>query len=137
LNRLLIVHFRSLPMYLSYAAPFWHQGDDSAREVLQLIAADHQRSVDRIGELIVDQNGTVEYGAFPLDFTAYHDLGFKFLFNKLVALQKRDIAVIEKCVEQLALAPMAKALAEECLGAAKGHQESLEELRRGVSGVAR
>ncbi len=129
LNRLLIVHFRSLPHYLHYATPSWHQGDETARDTLQVITDDQLRTVDRLGEMILENDGTVEYGVFPMLFTSYHDLDFSYLLNKLVDRQKKDIRAIEACVEMLTFAPMAKAVAEECLGAAKGHLDSLEDLR--------
>lgn len=136
LNRLLFLHSRSLPIYLTYAAPYWHGGDEVSKETLEAIAANQRYMADRVGEMIVEHNGVTEFGEFPMVFTGYHDLGFGFLLNQLIARQKREIAAIEWCVEQLRLAPLAKALAEEALGAAKGHLESLEELRSGTAAHA-
>ena len=42
--------------------------------------------------------------------------------------QKQDIAAIQQCVADLAGDPAGRALAEEVLGNARGHLESLEEL---------
>ena len=133
LNRLLVVHHRSLPMYLSYASPTWVRGDDRAREVLQTIAADHQQIVDRLGEMIVDSDGAVQFGGFPTRFTAYHDLSFDFLLNKLIEHQQRDVATIEESVAQLASAPLAQSLAQEASEMAKRHLGLLEELKRAPS----
>lgn len=130
LNRLVALHYRSLPMYLSYATPYWHQGDDRARQTLDQLVADQQAMVDRLGELIIDNEGAVNYGHFPMAFTSYHDLSFDFLLDRLLEYQGRDIAAIEQCVRELNDAPLAKAIAEEALGAAKAHLESLVELKR-------
>src|SRR5687767_6320750 len=111
LNRLLVVHYRSLVRYLSYASPTWHRGDDKARAALQVIAVDQQATVDRLGELILEAGGNIEYGSFPIAFTGYHDLSFEFLVTKLIEGQRRQIAVIEQCVAKLSLNPMAKAVA--------------------------
>ena len=133
LNQLVALHHRSLAMYLSFASPTWILGDDRARDTLQVIALDQQQTVDRLGELLLENNGAVNFGAFPMEFTGYHDLSFSFLLKKLIEGQRRAIMAIEKCVSQLALAPWAKAVAEESLGASKGHLESLLELRQAQS----
>ncbi len=128
LNRLLVIHRRSLPMYLSWAQPWADRGDRKAQDALSHVAADQQYLVDRIATLILDNGGVVTPGEFPLIFTGYHDLSMGYLLPKVIALQKEDVAAIEECVDMLRLAPMIKAVAEESLGAAKGHLESLEEL---------
>jgi hypothetical protein len=128
LNRLLALHDRSLPMYLGYAAP-WTLGDDSAaKETLSLIVADQREMADRIGKAILDAGGVVSHARFPMHYTAYHDLSYEFLVKQMISAQKQDIAAIEQCVAQLEHEPAARALAEEALGAAKGHLESLSEL---------
>ena len=128
LNKLLVLHTRSLPMYLSYAQPAWLRGDDHARETLQSIVEDQREIAERLGEMITEI-GPLNEGGFSMVFTAYHDLDFNFLLDRMIELQRRDIATIEKLISQLVLVPMAKAIAEESLGAARAHLESLQELK--------
>jgi hypothetical protein len=128
LNRLLIIHHRSLPMYLGYATPYSVRGDEKAREVLAQIVEYQKELVDRIGELIIERGGRVHHGEFPMYFTGLHDLSLDYLVRRMIADMKRDIAAIEQCVAALDDDPLAKAIAEEALGAAKGHLDSLEEL---------
>lgn len=128
LNRLLTVLYRSLPAYLTDATPWTHRGDEKAVDVLHRIVEDQQQLATRIGELVLDHYGAVELGDFPLDFPDTNDLAFDYLIGKLVACQKRDVATIERCVNQLQADFEARALAEEALGSARGHLESLEEL---------
>lgn len=128
LNRLLILHHRSLPMYLSYALPYPTRGDDKARDVLKHIVASQKEMVDRIGSLLVEREVDVTHGEFPIYFTGLHDLSLEYLVRRMIADQRRDIAEIEKCAEQLSDDPYGKALAEEALGAAKAHLDALEEL---------
>ena len=135
LNRLSVIHNRSLPMYLSYASPTWRWGDDAARQTLGHIVDDQKEYVDRIGAMILDNDGTVRSGEFPMSFTGLHDLSFDFLLGKLIEHQKRDIDVIADCVDDLRRNPLAKALAEEALGAAKAHLQSLEELAGSKAGA--
>jgi hypothetical protein len=130
LNKLLSLHTRSLPMYLSYAQPAWLLSDDAAREMLQSIVEDQREFAERLGEMIVEI-GPVQETGFSMIYTAYHDLSFSFLLDRMIEHQKRDIAEIERLISQLVLVPMAKAIAEESLGAAKAHLESLEDLKQG------
>jgi hypothetical protein len=128
LNRLLALHCRSLPTYLSYAAPWLHRGNEGAAATLKSVVADQQQISDRIGEAIVDNEGVVDYGEFPMDFTSYHDVSFDFLLDKLIDRQQAMVSEIEECVDELRLAPSYQALAQEALGMAKGHLDLFQEL---------
>ena len=128
LNRLLILHHRSLPVYLSYAMPWLHRDSAAAQEVLQSIAADHRVLVDRLGELIVDGGGVVSYGQFPLPYTALHDLSLDYLVLRMVEFERQLIPQISECADQLRMNPTAQAVALEALGEAKAHLQSLEEV---------
>lgn len=128
LNRLLIMHHRSLPAYLSYAVPWLHRDNEAALEVLQSIAEDHRALVDLLGEMIIGEGGTVAYGHFPLRYSALHDLSLDYLVTRLVEFEKQLIPQISECAEQLWTNPAAQAVALESLGEAKGHLQSLEEL---------
>jgi len=130
LNRLVGIHNRSLPIYLTYASPAWQRGDEAARATLANVSDDHRETADHLAAMVVAAGGTVDNGHFPIYYTGYHDLGFDFLLGRVILEQKEDISTIEQCAAQLELAPLAKAVAEEALGAAKGHLESLEELRQ-------
>ena len=135
LNRLLILHHRSLPAYLSYAIPWLHRDNEAAVEVLQSISADHRALVDRLGELIIDGGGVVAYGHFPLRYTALHDLSLDYLVTRLVEFEKQLIPQISECADQLRMNPAAQAVALESLGEAKAHLQSLEELTQRPAAV--
>jgi hypothetical protein len=128
LNRLLVLHHRSLPMYLGYAHPFTIRGDEQAKSVLLHIVESQKEMVDRIGSLLIERDWDIAHGEFPMYFTGLHDLSYDYLTKRMIADQRRDIAAIELCVEKLDGDPLGKALAEEALGAAKAHLDSLEEL---------
>ena len=122
-------------MYLSYAQPAWLQGDGAARDTLQSVVDDQRAMAERLGELI-SEIGVAYEGAFPTVFTGYHDLSFDFLLGKIIEYQQRDITAIEQSVGDLVMVPMAKALAEEALGAAKAHLEAWQELKHGPLAIA-
>jgi hypothetical protein len=128
LNRLLVLHHRSLPAYLGYAIPWLHRDNGAALEALQAIAADHRALVDRLGELILNGNGVVAYGQFPLRYSALHDLSLDYLVQRLIEFERQLIGQISECADQLRMTPAAQAVALEALGEAKAHLQSLEEL---------
>ena len=129
LNRLLALHSRSLPSYLASARPFSRPGiDQRASEVLQIIIDDHRRLVDQVAGLIREQDGSVSLGEFPMEFTDLHDLSLDYLVGVLIQKQQATISQIEQIAQELAGNSRGKALAQEALGAAKGHLVSLREL---------
>ena len=128
LNQLVALHNRSLASYLGYASPTWHRGDEKARETLSVIAEQQGEMVDRIGELIVDRGAVVDYGSYPMVFTGFHDLSFQYLLGELIDRQDQAVETIERCVAELPADPRAYELAQEALGMAKGHLDSLREL---------
>jgi hypothetical protein len=133
LNHLVAIHNRSLPVYLTYAAPAWHDGEEAAKETMRLIAADQRETAERLAAMIIENGATVNNGEFPIYYTGYHDLSFDFLLKEIIKEQKEDIVTIERIVSKLSLVPLAKALAQETLGAAKGHLESLIELKQAAA----
>lgn len=135
LNHLLAIHNRSLPMYLASARPWARRQDEPTVQGLLEIAAANQRLVDRIGAMIIELDGVVRSGEFPHRFADWHDLSASFFLARALECQERDVVRIAKCVEWLADAPRARALAEESLGEAKAHLETLRELASEPAGV--
>ena len=128
LNRVLVVHNRSLATYLHDAMPWVRYGDNRAMDTMRQIVRDQKQVVERLVAMITDNNGAAEHGEYPMPFTAYHDVSFEWLLPMLIQRQQKTIQYLQKCAEQLALAPMARAVVEETVGMAKGHLEMLEEL---------
>ena len=65
-----------------------------------------------------------------MEFTGLHDLSLEYLLSELVRRQQADVDRIGEIATLLRTDPAAHALAEEALGAAKGHLASLRELRQ-------
>lgn len=128
LNRLLVLHERSLPVYLSYAQPEGLLASPKVLAVISQMVEDQKRTVDRIGTLILENGGLVDRGKFPMDFTGYNDLSVSFLLKKCIERQERTIGAIERIADLLTTAPYAQAAAREALGEAKGHLENLQEV---------
>jgi hypothetical protein len=128
LNRLQALVAKSFPQYLMYSRPYIPPGWENVMETIAAIVADQNVIEDRISQLLIDAEAPIRTGEFPMEFTDMHDLGIDYLVNMAIAYQEQDIAAIGRLVEALHNAPAARALAEETLGMAKGHLESLKEL---------
>ena len=128
LNRLLVLHERSLPMYLSYAPPNRMADHPQAKAVLDQIVEDQKRTIDRLATIVLDSGGQVDYGEFPMAFTGLHDLSLDYLLKLMAERQKKLVAACENLANLLGSAPYAQAAAREALGEAKGHLQNLEEL---------
>ena len=125
LNHLVAIQNRSLPVYLQSAHPYAKRADDPRLAAIAAVAAAENAVVERIGHKIIDLDGVVLHGEFPHRFADWHDLSIDFLLAKSIELQELDIQRIQRCVGWLDRAPRAKALAEETLGEAKAHLETL------------
>ena len=135
LNRLYVLHRRSLAVYLHYAAPHDLARNAKAQAVLADMAADHERTADKLATLILDAGGLVDPGEFPMAFTGLHDLSVEYLVKQLIDRQHKHIAACQKLADLLKLAPYAQAAAREALGEAKGHLDNLTELAGEPAGV--
>jgi len=130
LNRILVLHSRSLAVYLTYAPPWQMVGLTEAMTVIKQVADDHQRTVDRLAAIILENGGTVDHGEFPMSFTSLHDLSAAYLVNLAIERQQKVVSAVEKLADMLALSPFAQAIAREVVGEAKGHLQNLQELQQ-------
>lgn len=128
LNQLLAIHTSSFLVYLAQASPWSRSSNQNAVETLRRIVDDQRAMIDRLSEAILDLGGSPEPGEFPMEFTSYNDLSLQYVIRLAVDRQRADTTSIQQCVEYLRSRGAACPLAEEALGLAKGHLESLEEL---------
>lgn len=135
LNRLLVIIYRSLPMYLADAVPWMHPGDEKAKHVLNHIVMDYRLYSGRIVDSLLARRERFTFGEYPMVFTDTHDLSLDYLMSELVDYQSQDVVAIEKCVADLKTDANGRALAEEVLGNARGHLESLKELLKPAAAV--
>lgn len=133
LNRLLVIHSRSLPVYLTYAPPWWKDQNGRIAEVLQDLARDQLDLAERIGAALVANGGTPAVGQFPDRFMAFHDLEVGFLLTEIMRYEERAIAAVEQWLSTRSPSPEAQALAQEAIGMGKAHRDILQELQRDLA----
>ena len=132
LNRLSVAHHRSLPVYLQYAPPWINRDAEEVKLVLEQIVSDQEATVDRVSTMIQDAGEDVDPGEFPIEFTGLHDLSLDYLLSRMVEGQREIVSVCEQAVSELAADALAQAVAQEAVGAAKAHLDSLLELAGGA-----
>jgi hypothetical protein len=131
LNRLLRIHLRSLPSYLAEVG-LWRGKialDEELDRALKTIAFDHQATARRVAELILSRHEPLDYGQFPMEFTDKNDLAVEYLVREALEGQRRDQTAIEAVLFALPTHDAeAREVAQEALGAAKAHVDTLESL---------
>ena len=128
LNQLLGIVGRSFPQYLQYARPYVPPGRSDLMEMIGAVVGDQNGMVERLSQMLSDAQTPPRFGEFPMEYTDLHDLDINYLMKIAVKYQEQDIESIAAIAEQLRLAPAAQSLAEEALGMAKGHLDSLREV---------
>jgi hypothetical protein len=128
LSRLLGLLSKSFPQYLRYSRPYVPPGREDVVETLNAVASDQDVLAERVSQLLIDAGAPLRTGEFPMEYTDTHDLGIDYMIASAIDYQQQDIASIQQLIDELTPFPAVKPLAEEALGMAKGHLESLEEL---------
>jgi hypothetical protein len=136
LNEILVVLYRSLPVYLGDAAPWVTYGSEDGLRALERIVAEKNEQVRRMTALLEQRRHIIARGEFPMDYTSLHDVSLGYLIKTLIHEQRRDVKVIENCTRQLNGDPEAQALANEVLSSAQAHLRSFESLGRESAAAA-
>jgi len=128
LARIWAIHQFSLASYLAYAQPFWADGDERGSQLLQDVVRDQHAMADRFGKLMIEHHCNSSHGAYPMRFMTLNDLSSKFLWAELLRLQEQTITMIDELLQAFPVASICHAVAEESLGNAKAHLDSMREL---------
>ncbi|MGC3969981.1 MAG: hypothetical protein QM775_22440 [Pirellulales bacterium] len=121
LNRLLAIHYRSLPMYLADAG-IWRSSlphDEELGKAIDRLTSDYRQTCGRIATAILDRNGTIEPSAFPMEFTDTNFLSLDYMLGEITELHKQDMDAMRRIVVAVGHDADAKYITQECLGAAK------------------
>ena len=131
LSQLVLVHRFSLVRYLGYARP-WTDANE-ASSVLVQVADMQNATADRLESLILARDRSLPGGDFSMQFTSWHDLALGFLLPKTVEHQRGVVAACQDAISGMDDDQEALAMAEEALGEAKGHLETLIELADAIA----
>jgi hypothetical protein len=126
LNEILVILHRSLPAYLSHAAPWVAFGEEESHRVLARVVTEREDHVHRLSELLDARRHVINRGEFPMDFTSLHDVSLDFLIKQLIHEERQNVARIEACERRLTGDREGRTLAAEALAIAQRHLRWLE-----------
>lgn len=131
LSELVMTLESSLPMYLVDSGVQTYPGADDIREAVARLVDEQRDIVARSAVLLEEREVPLPRHAYPLSFTALHDIDLRHLLPRLVADLRRQA---EGCAAIAAAAARrdaaASSLADEAAASARRHGESLARLDR-------
>jgi hypothetical protein len=135
LNRMHTILYRSLPIYASYARPWSDATREESLHTLDRIVEHQKKMCDRLCTMVLELGGAIEYGHFPMSFTALHDVSFDHIVKIMLERQHKEVVAFSRIADALRLAPVAQALALEAVGESKAHLDMLQELKAVPAGI--
>lgn len=97
LNQAFVRVYRSFGQYLREAAPVFDVGEETIQAILDRQADD----VERLGEYLVQEQGHVFPGAFPMEYSDLHFLKSSRLLQDWTAFQERHVQSLEGDLSRL------------------------------------
>jgi len=125
LNDLLVDLHYSLLQYVAETSP-WSQKPQAASTVEQL-AAQQQRHVARLVDLLRMRNWSIDFGTYPSEYTDLQYLSVEFFLPRLIAAQSAVVSELDEAVHTCIDDAVAVALLRDLL---TGEQEILAQLRQ-------
>lgn len=125
LNQAFVRVYRSFGQYLREAAPVFDVGQDTIQAIIDRQYAD----AERLGTYVVQQQGNVYPGAYPIDLGEIHFLNSSYILREWIVAQEKYVKLLEgdlarvKCSESEGVALLTEIVKHE-----KEHLERLREL---------
>lgn len=101
LHRVLVSINRSLLQYASQCAPWTPVGEAGRLAVIRSLAATQQDSIQQLCDLLIERRDTVDWGAFPVEYTSYNFVSLNFLWLKVNKCQSQLVRLIEAVRDEL------------------------------------
>jgi len=127
LNRVAVLHHRSLPTYLTYARPWVRAGSEAKAGIIDDMAADHHDLVQRILRVLEADDRPVMLGDFPMDYTDLNDLSLDFILQELTHYERRLLNTLQEIASWMDRDESSYLLVNMAIGMAMGHLENLAE----------
>lgn len=127
----------SLAMYLADSGIWSYPGPEEIRLALADLVGDHRNVMDRAALILEEREVAVPKNAYPISFSAWHDVDLRHVLPRIVAGLERQ----QPELERLAATPddaAAAGLASEALKSTRQHVAALRaiaaKLQAGLSG---
>lgn len=127
LVRLLSVLDSSLSMYVSDAGIWSYPGDEEIKLALADLVGDQRSIMERAGTVLEERGALVPRHAYPIQFTATHDIDLRALLPRILEGLRRQVVQIDAIVADGG-DPAAVSLAGEARSTTLRHADVLGQL---------
>lgn len=127
LLRLLHVLESSPAMYISQSGIWSYPGDEALKLALADLVDDQKSLATRAGTILEDRGATLPRVAFPLSYTAWHDLDMSYLMPRVLDRLRAQAAECEALAATAGDDAAAADLAAEAMHSARRHLAGLEQ----------
>ncbi len=124
LNRLHYLMLRSFAAYSVLVRPVTFRGTKEMHDLLKRISGEQGDLAQRIADAIREQNGVVEAGQFPIEFTSWNDVALPRILERTIELL-REVVLEATAVAGQNPQPPIYHFAKEVLSLSERHAELL------------
>lgn len=140
LSRLVTALESSLAMYLSASGISTYPGPEELRLAIADLASEHRSLIERAGTILQEREVFPPRTAYPLSFTACHDLDLAAMLPRLIESLRRQLPEFAAVAAAAGDDATAAELAAEARTSTQRHLDQFEQLgaklRAGLSGKA-
>jgi hypothetical protein len=127
-------------MYLAESGIWSYPGDEALKLALADLVGDQKSLSARVAAILEDRGVNLPRVAYPLSYTAWHDLDLGYLMSRVIDRLRAQAAECDALAANAADDAAAAELAIEAAHSARRHADALEQLvarsRAGLLGTA-
>ncbi len=128
LRRLVTALESSLAMFVSDSGIWSYPGPEEIKLALADLVGDHRSLLDRAGTVLAEREVSMPRKAYPLAFTALHDLDLAFLLPRVIDGLKAQLPALEMVAGTAGDDATAVELAREAVAVNRRHVDRLAQL---------
>jgi hypothetical protein len=128
LRRLVAALESSLAMYVSDSGIWSYPGPEEIKLALADLVGDHKSLLDRAGTVLAEREVPTPRKAYPLAFTAWHDLDLAYLLPRVIDGLKAQLPALETVAGTAGDDTTAAELAREAVAVNRRHIDRLAQL---------
>lgn len=118
----------SLLQYVAENSPWTPYADEASVQKLQTIVARQNAQIQRLADFIVNRQGFLPGGSYPVEFTDLQYLSLAYLLKKLIPDQQRVLDVLEANRKQVETDPGARDMLTQLEVGVAENLQNLKEL---------
>ncbi|NBW85860.1 MAG: hypothetical protein EBR23_03270 [Planctomycetia bacterium] len=127
-------------MYLAESGIWSYPGDEALKSALADLVGDQKSISARAGAILENREVSLPRVAYPLSYTAWHDLDLRYLMTRVIDRLRGQAAECDALAAAAGDDAAAAELATEAMHSARRHADALEQsvarLRSGLQGAA-